>query len=248
MGKSNTKTLATAAKTPHNTYRSLNKIRKMSSPSKMSTRFRQARLIQTRQSTRNGKEARTKIDVRLMPMLILLYLSNYLDRNSITTARDNGLVRDLKLQDQQYQTALSILFVGYITFQIPSNLLMTKLGKPSLYLPACVTCGASSPMHRCCHRIPLPPCRPNLPRYRRSGFLSRCSCAARYFFRKEEMATRTALLFSGSIISNAFSGLISAGILSHMDGKAGLPGWKWLFIIEAIITPRARPHRCFRPP
>ncbi len=57
-----------------------------------------------------------------------------------------------------------------------------------------------------------------------------------FFYRKNEMATRTALLFSGSIISNAFSGLISAGILSRMEGKAGLPAWKWLFIIEGAIT------------
>ena len=52
---------------------------------------------------------------------------------------------------------------------------------------------------------------------------------------KKELAFRTALLFSGSIISNAFSGLISAGLLK-MDGLHGVRGWQWLFIIEASLT------------
>ncbi|SPO24731.1 related to TNA1 - high affinity nicotinic acid plasma membrane permease [Ustilago trichophora] len=178
-----------------------------------------------------------KIDLRLMPIIVVLYILNYLDRNSISTARDNGLVRDLKLKDQEYQTALSILFVGYITFQIPSNMLMTKLGRPSLYIPTFVAlwgivsaCTAAATGYhsllaiRICLGVVEAPFFP--------GSLALLG----YFYKKEEMATRTALLFSGSIISNAFSGLISAGILSGMEGKAGLPSWKWLFILEGSIT------------
>uniref|UniRef100_V5EAY5 Major facilitator superfamily (MFS) profile domain-containing protein n=1 Tax=Kalmanozyma brasiliensis (strain GHG001) TaxID=1365824 RepID=V5EAY5_KALBG len=171
-----------------------------------------------------------KIDIRLMPILVLLYIL-------ISTARDNGLVRDLNLLDKEYQTALSILFVGYITFQIPSNMLMTRLGRPSLYIPTFVAlwgvvsaCTAAATGYhsllavRICLGVVEAPFFP--------GALALLG----YFYKKEEMATRTALLFSGSIISNAFSGLISAGILSGMEGKAGLPSWRWLFILEGSIT------------
>lgn len=169
------------------------------------------------------------------------------DRNSISTARDNGLVRDLNLTDQQYQTALSILFVGYITFQIPSNLLMTRIGRPSLYIPTFVAlwgivsgCTAATRGYhsllavRICLGVVEAPFFP--------GALALLG----YFYKKEEMATRTALLFSGSIISNAFSGLISAGILKGMQGKAGLTSWHWLFILEVsslALSKKPRMHR-----
>lgn len=60
-----------------------------------------------------------KIDLRILICIVLLYLLNYLDRNSISAARLKGLEQDLKLSDQQYETALSILYVGYILLQIP---------------------------------------------------------------------------------------------------------------------------------
>ena len=178
-----------------------------------------------------------KIDMHLMPILILLYILNYLDRNSLTTARDNGLVRDLKLTDHEYQTALSILFVGYITFQIPSNMLMTKLGRPSLYIPTFVAlwgivsgCTAAATGYHSLLAIRI--CLGMVE----AAFFPGALALLGYFYKKEEMATRTALLFSGSIISNAFSGLISAGILSGMEGKAGLHSWHWLFILEGCVT------------
>lgn len=76
-----------------------------------------------------------KIDLRLIPPIILMYILNYIDRNAIASARLGGLEEDLNLKGSEYQTSVSILFVGYILMQVPSNLLMNKLGKPSLYLP-----------------------------------------------------------------------------------------------------------------
>ena len=47
---------------------------------------------------------------------------------------------------------------------------------------------------------------------------------------------RTALLYSGSLLSGAFSGLIAAGITNGLDGAKGLSAWRWLFIVEGAIT------------
>ena len=68
-----------------------------------------------------------KLDWYIMPMLWLMYWLNYLDRNAIALARLNDLEEDLNLVGSQYQTCVSILFVGYILGQVPSNMLITRL-------------------------------------------------------------------------------------------------------------------------
>lgn len=64
------------------------------------------------------------------------------------------------------------------------------------------------------------------------GCLYYLSC----WYTREELALRTGVLYSGSLLSGAFGGLIAAGILKNMDGVAGLHAWKWLFIIESVLT------------
>ena len=58
-----------------------------------------------------------KIDIRLLPMIVLMYILNYLDRNNIASARLAGLEKELKLTSVQYNTCVSILFVGYLLMQ-----------------------------------------------------------------------------------------------------------------------------------
>lgn len=64
-----------------------------------------------------------KIDFVMMPVLWIMYWFNYLDRNAITVARLDNLEAELGLSSTQYQTCVSILFVGYILGQIPSSML-----------------------------------------------------------------------------------------------------------------------------
>lgn len=80
------------------------------------------------------KKLRRKIDGRIMPLVILVYLMNYIDRNNYAAAKLQGLSQDLHLKGAQYQTGLSILFVGYIIGQVPSNLFLNYCGRPSLYI------------------------------------------------------------------------------------------------------------------
>lgn len=74
-----------------------------------------------------------KIDKRILPLIVIIYLFNYLDRNSITQARLYGLQKDTKVNGAVYQTAISIFSAGYIFMQLPSTLLMAKL-RPSIFL------------------------------------------------------------------------------------------------------------------
>lgn len=60
------------------------------------------------------KKVRRKVDSLIMPLVVLVYLMNYIDRNNYAAAKLQGLERDLSLSDTQYQVGLSILFVGYV--------------------------------------------------------------------------------------------------------------------------------------
>lgn len=74
-----------------------------------------------------------KIDIRLLPLIVIIYLFNYLDRNSIVQARLYGLQEDTNVHGAIYQTAISIFSAGYIAMQIPSTLIMTKM-RPHIFL------------------------------------------------------------------------------------------------------------------
>lgn len=84
-------------------------------------------------SRETEKQLLRKIDTRLLPLVVVIYLFNYLDRNSITQARLYGLQEDTHVTGAVYQTAISIFSAGYIVMQLPSTILMTKF-RPSIFL------------------------------------------------------------------------------------------------------------------
>ncbi len=87
--------------------------------------------------TQLEKKLVRKLDIRLLPILILLFILNILDRNAIANARLGGLEEDLGLTQTQYQTAVMAVWAGYISMMIPSNMLLSVI-KPRIYLPICV--------------------------------------------------------------------------------------------------------------
>ncbi|ESZ98468.1 MFS transporter [Sclerotinia borealis F-4128] len=178
-----------------------------------------------------------KIDLRLLPMVILMYIMNYLDRNNIAAARLAGMEEDLHLVGDQYQTCVSILFVGYLLMQIPSNLFLNKLGKPATYLPiAMILWGIISTATAATHNyVGLLMCRFFLG-FVEAAYFPGCLYYLSCWYTRKELGLRTAFLYAGSLISGAFSGLIAAGITGGMDGVRGLSAWRWLFIIEGSIT------------
>jgi hypothetical protein len=88
-------------------------------------------------SSTSERKLVTKIDLRVIPVLSILYLLAFLDRTNIANASIYGLVKDLNLKGIQYNTALTIFFVPYIVFEIPSNILLKRL-KPHVWLSVCM--------------------------------------------------------------------------------------------------------------
>ncbi|KAJ4156258.1 hypothetical protein NW754_007882 [Fusarium falciforme] len=158
------------------------------------------------------KKLKRKLDARCS-LFVLIYIMNYLDRNNIAAARLKGLQDDLKLDDTQYATCLSILYVGYILMQVPSNMFINRISRPSLYIScAMLLWGLVSTLSGVVHNF--------------TGM----------WYTRRELTTRNAILFCGNLISNAFSALIGAGVLSNMQGVLGHAAWRWLFWIEGAIT------------
>jgi sugar phosphate permease len=75
-----------------------------------------------------------KLDLHLIPGITLLYLLNYLDRVNIGQAKLNGITTSLHLSSAQYNACLSVVYVTYVTFEVPSNLILKKL-RPSRWIP-----------------------------------------------------------------------------------------------------------------
>ncbi|KAH7267794.1 major facilitator superfamily domain-containing protein [Fusarium redolens] len=101
--------------------------------------------IEDEQFKQTSRRIVRKLDFTLMPIIWLLYLFNYLDRTAIAQAKLNGIEKDLNLTGAQFSTAVSILNVGYMVMQIPSNMILTRV-RPSIYLPiwACVWSAVSA--------------------------------------------------------------------------------------------------------
>ncbi|KAJ1326714.1 MFS transporter ACS family allantoate permease [Microdochium nivale] len=182
---------------------------------------------------------RRRIDRRLMPMVIVMYILNYIDRNNIAAAKLAGLPEDLNLtrNSSEFQTAVSILFVGYLLMQIPSNLFLNKIGKPAIYLPICMivwgvisaaTAGVKNFGGLIAIRFFLG--------FVEAAYFPGCLYYLSCWYTRKELGLRTAFLYSGALISGAFSGLIAAGIRGNMDGALGYRAWHWLFIIEGVAT------------
>jgi MFS family permease len=147
-----------------------------------------------------------------------------------------GLEDDLGLVGNQFNVAVSILNVGYILMQLPSNMILTRV-RPSRYLPLFVclwsvvsgcTAAADNYTHLVVIRFFLGIVEaPFFP-----GVFYLLSC----WYTRKELALRTAVLYSGLILATAFSGLIAAGVFAQLEGAHGLAAWRWLFLIEGALS------------
>ncbi|EPE09849.1 pantothenate transporter liz1 [Ophiostoma piceae UAMH 11346] len=183
------------------------------------------------------KRLKRKIDSRLMPMIILMYILNYIDRNNISAATLGGLKEDLNLSSTQFLTAVSILFVGYLLMQIPSNLFLNKTGRPAIYLPTCmILWGVISGATAACRSAGELYAVRFVLGFVEAAYFPGCLYYLSCWYTRKELSLRSAVLYSGALISGAFSGLIAAGVVSGMDYARGLRAWRWLFIIEGAAT------------
>ncbi|KAK4118765.1 MFS general substrate transporter [Parathielavia appendiculata] len=177
-----------------------------------------------------------KVDMRLVPMLAILYLISHLDRANIGNAKIEGLAEDLRLTNIQWNIVLSLFFVPYILLEIPSNMLLKKLGKPSIYIGILVTSwGVIMTLHGVVQNFGgLLAVRLLLGVFE-AGFYPGAVYLCTFWYMPKDLAQRIAWFYCTSALSGAFSGLLAAAI-AQMDGVGGYEGWRWIFILEGLVT------------
>ncbi|CAE6442089.1 unnamed protein product [Rhizoctonia solani] len=176
---------------------------------------------------------RYQMDLRVCPWVMLVYLVSFLDRVNIGNARLFGLEADLGMTGSQYQTAVSVLFVTYLLFEVPSNLVIKKL-RPSRYV-AFITFawGIVATLTGIVQSYGgLIACRLVLGLFE-AGLFPGMAVYLTFWYTRKELALRIGYLFVSSALAGAFGGLLATAI-GQMDGVAGQRGWRWIIIIEGI--------------
>ncbi|KAL4971610.1 major facilitator superfamily domain-containing protein [Aspergillus desertorum] len=182
------------------------------------------------------KSMKRKLDARCS-LFVLIYIMNYLDRNNMAAARLKGLQEDLNMNYDEYATCLSILYVGYILMQVPSNILINRIQRPSLYISLVMTLwGLISTLSGVVHNFSGMVAIRFFLGFVEAAFLPGALMILSKWYTRRELTKRNAILFCGNLISNAFSALIGAGVLSNMQGVLGHAAWRWLFWIEGAGT------------
>jgi MFS family permease len=191
-----------------------------------------------------------KIDLRVVPFLCILYLLAFLDRVNIANARSFGLIKDLGLINTEYNTALTIFFVPYVAFEIPSNVLMKKL-KPHVWLSGCMFMfGLVTVCQGLVHNysgllatrfflgffeVWLPLIHRQILIPSKSGMFPGCFYLIGMWYKRSEAQRRYSFFFSSTTLAGAFGGLLASAI-GKMDGLRGYHGWRWIFILEGVLT------------
>lgn len=140
------------------------------------------------------------------------------------------------MTDQQFSTAMAVLFAGYVSLQIPSNMLASRIKWPAAYI--CLMCALWGMVSACTGAVGsyagLAVCRTVLG-FTEAAFFPGALYLLSTFYTRKQLALRTGILYSGSQLGNAFGGLFALAIL-ELDGAHGLEGWRWLFIVEGVMT------------
>lgn len=176
-----------------------------------------------------------KIDMRLMPILTIMYLCSFLDRGNIGNAKLQGLTTQLDLTGNKYNIALTMYFIPYCLFECPANLVLKKF-RPSRWLP-----GITLIWGTIMTLMGLVRTYPELVGVRillgvtEAGLFPGVVYYLTLWYPRHMLQYRVAIFYGGATIAGAFSGLLAFGI-SFMSGTAGMLGWSWIFIIEGMAT------------
>jgi len=187
----------------------------------------------------NEKQVMSKVFWRLTPLMVFLYIVSYLDRVNVGFAALT-MNKDIGLNAYTYGLGAGIFFWGYFIFEIPSNLIMAKVGARrwiarilfSWGLVAIAMAWVQGPKSFLTMRFILG--------IAEAGFFPGVILYWTYWFPARYRARIISYFMLGIPLSFGIGGPISTGIMQLMNGALGLRGWQWLFIMEglpAIVLP-----------
>ncbi|WP_342913129.1 MFS transporter [Cupriavidus oxalaticus] len=176
-----------------------------------------------------------KVMWRLLPFLFLCYMCAYLDRINVGYAKLQ-MMQDLGLSDAIYGLGAGIFFVGYLLFEVPSNLILLRVGARRWIARIMVTWGLIS----AAMMFVKSPTSFYIMRFllgvAEAGFIPAILLYLTYWFPASRRSKVTALFLTGIPMSGVIGGPLSGWIMSAMHNSHGMAGWQWLFLLEGIPT------------
>lgn len=174
-----------------------------------------------------------KVTWRLMPFLLACYLVAYLDRVNIGFAKLQ-MASSLGFSDTAYGLGAGLFFIGYFFFEVPSNLIMHRVGARVWIARIMITWGILSG----CFAFVSTPMQFYVLRFllgvAEAGFSPGMLLYLTYWYPAARRGKVTALYFLAIPLSSVVGGPISGGIMSSINGIHGMLGWQWLFLLEAV--------------
>jgi MFS transporter, ACS family, tartrate transporter len=170
---------------------------------------------------------------RLVPMIIIMYLIAYIDRAKLGFAalRMNA---DLNLTPDLFGFAAGVFYVGYVIFEVPSNVLLGRFGCNIWFARIMVTWGLLSMATALSRDVVSLSIIRFLLGFAEAGLAPGLIYYMTIWFPKRELSKVISYYYLGLPLSSIIAGPLSGLILDHMNGVFGLKSWQWLFILEGI--------------
>ncbi|RAK89335.1 allantoate permease [Aspergillus costaricaensis CBS 115574] len=177
-----------------------------------------------------------KLDAFVLTFASIGYFLKNLDLQNVTNAYLSGMEEDLEMFGNQLVTSTSIFTVGYVIGQIPANLLLTRIS-PRWVIPSleigwgiATMCMSSVKSYKALYALRF------LVGLFESGFYPGIHYLLGSWYTPQEIGKRAMIFWLAGHIGNLFSGFLQAAAYTNLNGVDGRAGWRWLFIIDGIIT------------
>ncbi|OAQ97104.1 hypothetical protein LLEC1_04367 [Akanthomyces lecanii] len=178
-----------------------------------------------------------KLDVRLLPPLFILWFISLIDRVNIGTARIQGLEKDLHMdpRSNQFNIATVVVFVGLIIAEVPSNWLVKRFSPAAVLCLECVLLGLFTIGQGLVRSFGGLVAMRFFIGVLEAGLIPGSIFLLSAYYPRYELQWRLSMLHVGNALSNAFGGLLAYGVAS-IHASNGYSGWRWIFIIEGLMT------------
>jgi len=174
-----------------------------------------------------------KVAWRLIPLLFLCYIAAYLDRVNVGFAKLQ-MQQALQFSDSVYGFGAGIFFIGYFIFEIPSNVLLHKVGAGRWIARIMVTWAVLSAATMFVNSATTFYVVRFLLGVAEAGFFPGIILYLTYWFPAARRGRATSLFLTAIAVAGIVGGPASGWILHSLDGVNGWRGWQWLFLLEAI--------------
>ncbi len=178
------------------------------------------------------KQIMSKVTWKLVPFLCICFMASFLDRVNVGFAKEQ-MVADLGFSTTVYGLGAGVFFIGYFLFEVPSNLIMVKLGSRVWIARIMVVWGFVSASMAFVHTATGFYVLRFLLGASEAGFFPGIILYLTYWFPLSYRSRTVALFMTAAVLSNVIGGPLS-GVLLKLDGVGDIRGWKWLFVSEAL--------------